>query len=300
MQPIRERLAAVASALSPDPRTAPRLARQLGLRGMLFDSISSQLNIPDLSATGRREFRQTLSSQDQQLIGLQLDLGSKGLSPGADVDRQIARLDRAMEAAAGLGSPLLCIELGPLPAPPPSSKPRAAIPAAQAGVIIIPQLTAPQPLAPASPPPDPAFVSQVNSALTEIGALADRYSVTLAFSTAMASFASLNETLIAARCPWFGVDLDPLAILRDDWDRNSIFSSIGPLVRHLRARDGAVGAEKRIKPAAIGGGDVGWETFLSLLDEAGYHGFITLDPLDIADRPGAIRSGAEHLLKIGG
>jgi sugar phosphate isomerase/epimerase len=117
----------------------------------------------------------------------------------------------------------------------------------------------------------------------------------LAFSSALASFASLNAALASVRCPWFGIDLDPIAILRDEWDRHAIFSAVGPLIRHVRARDGARGAEKRIKPAAIGRGDVGWEQLLSLLDEAGYQGFITLDPMEMADRVGAVKSGITYL-----
>lgn len=299
LEPISQRLAVIASALSPDPRQAPRLARQLGSRGLLFDAFGSSLSIPELSVTGRREFRHMLSSQDQRLVGLQLDMGARGLGPGADVDQQIDRVDRAMEASAGMGSPLVCVDLGPLPAAPAIARPRPAVSSMQAGLIIVPASAPAEPEPPAAAPPDPAFVSQVNAAMAEIGVRADRYSVIVAFSTALAGFASLNQAMLAARCPWFGVDLDPVSILRDEWSRDDIFSALGPLVRHVRARDGAVGAQKRVKPAVLGKGDARWEELLGLLDEAGYQGFITLDPMELADRAGAVRAGVEHLRSIG-
>src|SRR5262245_51884446 len=107
MRQIGDRLSVVAAALTNDPRGAARLSRQLGFRGLLFDAYSNALNIPDLSASGRREFRNILASHDQQLVGLRADLHSKGLSAGTDVDRHIQHLDRAMEAAAALDTPLV-------------------------------------------------------------------------------------------------------------------------------------------------------------------------------------------------
>src|SRR4029434_932063 len=107
MRQIADRLSVVASALTNDPRDAARLSRQFGFRGLLFDAYSNALNIPELSASGRREFRNLLANHDQQLVGLRCDLASKGLSVGTDVDRQIEQLDRAMEAAAALQSPLV-------------------------------------------------------------------------------------------------------------------------------------------------------------------------------------------------
>src|SRR3954471_18201075 len=99
---LRSKLAVVGSALDVDPRAAVRWARQLHLAGILFDAYSPSLSFPDLSQTGRREFRHVLSSEEIQLVGLRADLGPKGFGPGADVDRLLHRLDRAMDAAAGM------------------------------------------------------------------------------------------------------------------------------------------------------------------------------------------------------
>jgi sugar phosphate isomerase/epimerase len=289
-----------ASALASDPRIAVRLSRESGFSGLQFDATSSALDLLSLSGSGRREFRGILSSQDQQLVGLRVDIGAKGFGPGADVDRLIDRMDEVMEAAAGMGSPLVCVDLGPLPPAPVIEQPKPAVTALQAGLILLPESASRQP-APApqpAPPPDPAFAAQVNAAMSELGRHADRYSVILAFRTELASFASLNLVLREASCPWFGVDFDPVSLLRDTWDIDELFSRLGPLIRHVQARDAVGGADRRTKPAVVGQGSVEWEAVLANLDRAGYQGWATLDPVDLTNRTAAAQAGLKYLKSL--
>jgi sugar phosphate isomerase/epimerase len=233
------------------------------------------------------------------LVGLQGDLGAKGFGPGADADRVIDRMDRAMETAAALVAPLLCIDLGPLAEPVRQRASKPAITPEQAGLLIVP--TAAPPVTPSAPatPADDALLNSVNSALIEVGSRADRYGVTVAFRSSLASFAALETAITAARCPWFGVDLDPVAMLRDDWDADQVFSQLGSLIRHVRACDAVRGADRRTKPAVIGEGSVEWEALLARLDQAGFNGWITIDPVELTDRAGAARRGLEMLRKRG-
>ncbi len=272
------------------------MARRAGFGGILFDAFSPTLNVSDLSATGQREFRHLLSSQDCQLAGLRVDLGAKGFSPGADVDRLLSQLEDVMRSAAGLGTGLICIEAGPLPALARKKKPKPKIAPDDAGLILIPS-GEPEPSEPIdeSPPVDPAFVAQVDAAMAELGAKADRYNVMLAFRSELASFGALERALSAAGCPWFGVDLDPVAVLRDAWPADEIFSQLGPLIRHVRGRDAVCGAGRRTKPTSIGRGDTKWDEMLSNLEGAGYHGWITLDSIDLSDRLAAAVAGLKYL-----
>ncbi len=287
--------AVVASALSSDPREAARLARRGGFAGLLFDAFGPSLTIGDLSGTGRREFRHALASQDCQLVGLRVDLGIKGFGPGADVDRLLSQFDTVLAAAAGLVAPLVIADLGPLPEPPPDAAPRPAVTPELAGRILLPSFAPPP--APAAPPVplDAVHAAAVDAALAELGVRADRCSVVVAMRSELSSLAALDRALAAARCPWFGVDLDPVSILRDAWDLDEAFSRLGPLVRHVRARDAVRGTDRRTKPAVIGRGDTAWDHLLSNLDGAAYHGWLTLDPADLADRPAAAASGLKYL-----
>src|SRR5687768_2977594 len=242
-------VAVVAPALSSDPREATLLSRRAGFSGLQFDAYSAALDLPSLSGSGRREFLHVLSGQDQRLVGLRYDLGSKGLGPGADVDRALAKLEEVMELAAGMMAPLVCVDAGRLPEPPTEESPKPKVAPDQAGLILLPTSAevekvraqredAARPRAAA----DAAFVSQVDAALADLGGRADRYGVTLAFRSDLSSLAALDRALRAARCPWFGVDLDPVGILRDDWDADEVFSRLGGLVRHVRGRDAVGGA----------------------------------------------------------
>src|SRR4051812_12619232 len=301
MPNVTTHLSIVAAAVSNDPRTAPTRSREAGFTGLLFDAFSSSLNIPDLSGSGRREFRQVLSAQDQQLVGLRWDTGPHGLGPGADVDQALSHLDRVMEAAAGLASPLVVVDLGPLPEPPPTVQPKPKVTPEEAGLILIPTVAEvaaarrPEPPAPAQRPPDPSFVSQVDGALSELGRHADRFGVTFAFRSELASFSALERALRAAACPWFGVDLDPVAVLRDEWDLDEVFSRLGSFLRHVRARDAVRGADRRIKPAVVGQGSVNWSQLLSNLEGAGYASWITIDPTELPDRIAAGVAARRHI-----
>jgi sugar phosphate isomerase/epimerase len=291
MNPRDVRIGIIAAALSTDARQVPRLARQLGFDGLLFDAYSPTLSLPDLSQSGRREFRHVLSAESRQLVGLRADLGAKGLTPGVDVDRVLSLLTKAMEAAAGLQAPLLCTDLGPLPTPPAEPKPVKRATPDMAGLILLPNPIETLPEIPAAPatmsPADVALAAQVDAVLRELGARAERFGVTVAFRSDLSALAALERALRGAACPWFGVDLDPVATLRDEWPLDEILSRLGPLIRHVRGRDANRGAGGRTSPAVIGVGSVKWPELLSNLDAAGYHGWITVDPMELPDRSAA-------------
>jgi sugar phosphate isomerase/epimerase len=191
--------------------------------------------------------------------------------------------------------------LGPLPSLPAEVRVKPPITPGMAGLILLPNAPAPEapPEEPAAPP-DPAFVSQVDGAMAELGKHADRYGVIVAFRSDLAGFAQVHAALRRADCQWFGIDLDPPAVLRDRWSEDEIFSQVGPLIRHVRGRDANVGAERRIKHAVIGRGNTDWSQLVSNLDAAGYSGWVTIDPTELTDRAGAATAGLGYLRGIVG
>jgi len=66
----------------------------------------------------------------------------------------------------------------------------------------------------------------------------------------------------------------------------------------VRGRDAVGGAERRTKSAIVGQGSVEWEVLLANLDQAGYHGWVTIDPADLTDRASAARSGLKYLKSL--
>src|SRR5690606_15263953 len=140
------------------------------------------------------------------------------------------------------------------------------------------------PAAPASP--YPASPAACAGPVRGRAARADRYSVMLAFRSSLGGFAALAAALRSVDCPWFGVDLDPAAAVADPWDIDQILSELGPLLRHVRGRAAVRGAG-RTRPAPVGQGTTDWPAMLSALDQAAYHGWLSVDPIDLPDRRAA-------------
>lgn len=238
------KLGVVASALSTDPHAAAARARALGFDGILFDAVTSALDVTALSQTGRREFAHMVRSQNLSLIGLSARTDS------SDMDRTVDRLGKLLPAARGLSTTLACVEL--------------------------------------VSPLDQLFVN-------ELGRLADQHGVQLALMTPLMGFASVHELLSRASCPWLGVDLDPVAVLRDSWSESDVFTKLGSMIRHVRARDALIGENARTAPAVVGRGSVKWIEFQIRLDQAGYRGWVTVDPVDLPDRVAAASVAAQVL-----
>lgn len=274
----------VAVALSNDPRAAARLSRSEGFNGVQFETYSSSLDLTDLSTSGKRDFRNMLAGQDQQLASLRTEIGPRGIGPSADVDRALARIERSLEAAAALGTDVVCIDLGALPVPPRKEKPGPRVKPEEAGIIIIPTSSAPTIEVAAEVPVDEGAWSHVDSVMSELGRRADRHGVTLGFRSDLSSLAALERTIAVTGCPWFAVDLDPVAVLRDEWSMEETFSRLGQWIKHVRVRDAAAGMDKRTRPAPVGRGSLDWREIRNNLDELAYGKWLVVDPTELQDR----------------
>ncbi|MFT3787065.1 MAG: sugar phosphate isomerase/epimerase family protein [Tepidisphaeraceae bacterium] len=286
-----------------DTRDALRAASAAGFTGVLLDSISPTLKPHELSQTGRRELLHLVSSSNLTLTGLQARLPGDGFAPKADVEQSLAHATRAMQACADLKAPLLCLDVGPLPSAPVEDLPKPAVTEAMLGLLVLPtkkdveRIAAPLTSVAKS---DPAFEDSVNAALTELGQRADRFGVVVAIRSSLASHASIDRALKAVRCPWFGVDLDPVALLADEMPVDEVFARIGPLVRHVRGRDAVRGLGNRVQTTLLGEGKVDWTGLRALLDDAGYAGPITVDPSDLPNTAIAASLGRTTLERVWG
>ena len=285
------RLAIVADAFNPDPRIAAGMARESGFAGLQFEAFGSKFNLTDLSATGLREFRHVLSSENQAFVGTRADFGPQGIGAGADVDRILHQLEKVFRATGALGSSLVCSDVGPLPEPPIARKQKPKITSQQAGLLLLPDPTSASDPANVVEPLDPAVVAEfetrsgaTSAALAAIGELADRYRITLAIRAELSSFSAIDHALKMVRCPWLGIDLDPVAMLRDQWPFDDIFTTFANRILHVRARDALAGDNRRTRPAVIGSGHIQWPKFNQLLIDADFKSFLTIDPFELPNR----------------
>jgi sugar phosphate isomerase/epimerase len=297
-------LAVVAAALDPDVRTASRLSRQFGFAGLLLDAAMPGLNLTDLSQSGRREIRQLLQSENQRLAAIRLDLGPNGITPRTDLDKLLSRLDKTLDAAASLGSTVVCLDAGPLPPPHETSAPPKAVPEpTTAGRILLPSFDDLQSLVGvAAPPaaqslqPDAAQVAAVDTAIEEFARRADRFSITIAVSSELSSFASIQRIVSRYDARQLGLDLDSVAVIRDRWTLDQILSALGPRIVHVRLRDAAVGADRRTAHVPLGRGSVPIAALIASLTEGGYPGMFTVDTMEFPDRHAAAAAARRFLV----
>jgi sugar phosphate isomerase/epimerase len=289
------KFAVLSTTLDADPRIAANAAQRLGFDGIQLPHRTPQLDLADLSASGRREIIALFRGHRLEIASLRIDLGKHGLGPAADLDATLDSLQIVLKTAADLSCRLVCIDLGPLPAPAADAPSKPAIDPAHIGLIILPESSAPPVATAPARPFDAVFAASVDSALAELGLRADRFGVMLAFRSELAGFDALDRALRAAGCPWFGIDLDPVSILRDDWPAEEIFSRLGGSIRHVRARDAIRGADHRTKSAVIGDGSTDWPALGRMLDDSGFTGWIALDTLELPDRQRATQAGLRFL-----
>jgi sugar phosphate isomerase/epimerase len=300
MHPRLQRISVLARAFAGDLRTSLRSAASVGFTGVVLDSISPAITLHELSQSGRRELLHVVSSCNLSLTAVQAKLPGDGFAPRADVEASLAHATRALQAAADLKCSLLLLELGALPPAAIDVEPAPQpVDPGLLGLLVLPSKKDVESIAskPAAAPVrrDEAFEQSCDAALAELGQRADRFGVVVALRASLSSFASIDRAVRASRCPWFGVDLDPLAILADDEPMDAVLARVGPHVRHVRLRDGTRGLGNRVGPTLIGEGKLPFPQLLSLLDDASFNGPLTLDPSDLPNPAIAAELGLHSL-----
>ncbi len=292
--------ATVSRALHEDLREAVRMGRTLGFSGLQIDARTQTLNLTTFSTSGYRELRHVFASHVQKVVALRCEAGPEGLGPRSDTDKVLDRADGVLRAAAALGCESVCMDLGRLPPAPRVARAKPKVTQEMAGLLILPDsMTASEPEPePEAPKLAPAMIGHWQQALSVLGEMADRYGVMLAFESQLSSLAAIVHLVSSVKCPWFGLDFDTAAMLRDEWTPNDLFDAAGPLIRQVRARDAVAGEENRTKPAVIGRGDVKWRETLELLNDADYNGSITIDPLELPDPSASAIAGLKQLRAI--
>jgi sugar phosphate isomerase/epimerase len=287
----------VASALGDDLRQIPLACRQIGYDGVLLDCLVGPVNLLDLSGSAQREIRHLFAREERQIAGLQMELSGRGFEIHTDADRQLDQIERVLKAARDLMVPTVCLDLGRLPEPPRERKISPPVVKAHS-LIIIPETVENIPEN-AVDEADPSAAIWVKNIAVELARRSDRYGVVLAMRVGLSSIRSVEAFIAQADCPWFGIDLDTVAALRDRREVSSVLSSGGQRMRHIRLRDAFRGTDGRTRPAMPGEGEVDMSGLFGLLHEGGWKGWISIDPTDLPDRSTAVSRGMEILSRYG-
>ena len=283
-----------AVSLGDDLRQIAPLAQSIGYHGLQLDMAIGQLALSELSASGAREVRNIISSSNLELDSLFAGIPADMLISANQHDRVLWMFKKVLQTATALSAGICCLDLGRIPGVPQEAVARPTTRLAS-NLIIIPEPAPIEPFEAQIDPKELAAWDGIDVVMRELGAMAEDAGIILAFSTDLSSFASLSRLLAGARCHWFGVDLDPVSILRDRWDIERILDTLGASIRHIRGRDAIRGSAGRTQPATVGQGSTNWPQTLRLLDSGGYSGWIAIDTVELPDRPAAAQRALTHL-----
>jgi sugar phosphate isomerase/epimerase len=221
-------------------RRALQEAERLGVSGVQVDAVGD-LSPNNLLQTGRREFRHLLRAHNLELTALGCPL-RHGLDVAQDQEPRIEHVRKVMTLSYDLGARVTVVQAGQVPAD--DKDPRAAL---------------------------------LSEALLALGQHGDRVGVVLALETGLESGEVLRRFLDRFDTGSLGANLDPGNLLVHGFDPYAAARALHDKIVHVHARDARVAAASRAaQEVPLGHGDVDWMQFLSILEEVGYHGWLTI------------------------
>jgi sugar phosphate isomerase/epimerase len=249
-----------------DLRAQIRQAASLGARGVVLDAIGD-LTPDRLGDTGRRDLRHLLRSSELALAAVALPT-RRPFDTDDQLDDRLARADRAFALAFDLGSRLVLVHAGRIPAE--ADEPRRVA---------------------------------YHKAISELTLRAEHRGVVLALEAGSDSGAALASQIEAIRLPGLAASLDPATQLRQGVDPVESARALGRHLAHAYASDSPAGvgfaaARLVVEPSrgfGSPGGTLDWEAYLGTLEEVDYRGFVTIWPDLAADQAAVFRAIRERL-----
>jgi sugar phosphate isomerase/epimerase len=194
-----------------------------------------------LGETGRRELRHVLRTVELQLVAVGLPT-RRPFDTTEELDARMRRADAAFAMAYDLGTRLVVLRAGQIPA---EGSDRLGI-----------------------------FMN----ALSSLARQADHRGVRLALETGGETGTALRGLLEAIAHPSLAASLDPSALLRAGIDPIGATRELGSWVAHAYAPSAARSASLGSRGGGMGSGALDWDEYLGALEEIGYGGFLTIWP----------------------
>ncbi len=228
-------------------RQAIRKASELGVAGIQVNAVGD-LAPDNLSATGRREFSQLISSFGLQLTALGFPT-RHGFSTAEGLEARIDAAQKVLSLSYALRAPIVTGIIGRVPED-------VSHPARQL----------------------------LTEALSAIGAHADRAGAVFAIETATESGATLRRFIDSLGPAGVRANLDPANLLVKGYDPIAAVRELNDAIVHTHARDALREAGGELgREVTPGDGDLDWNEYLGALDEVGYRGWFTIKLDQTAD-----------------
>jgi L-ribulose-5-phosphate 3-epimerase len=219
---------------------------RLGVTGVQINAVGD-LAPRTLSQTGRRNVRHLLRPYNLELTALGCPL-RHGLDVAEGQEARIEHIQEVLNLSSDLGPRIVLIEAGPIPKDP--NSPRARL------------------------------LTEALQALEHHG---ERTGAVLALRTAFESGQIVRQFLDRFDSGGLGVNLDPASLLINGFDPYESTRALRGRVVYAQAKDARQARTGRVgQPVPLGHGNIDWMNYLSVLEEIGYRGWLTIEQ-DLGD-----------------
>ena len=271
------KIGVIHSCFRTNVKEALRLAHELELSGVQIYATRGEFSPWVLTDEDIEEYKALLKSYNLEVSALCGDMGGFGFEVEEDNAEKVEKTCRIVDLAVKLGTKVITTHIGIIP----------------------------------DDKNDPQYDTMLR-ALKACGAYAYAHGVTLAIETGPEKASVLRPFLDSLHSTGVAVNLDPanLVMVSCDDAVQAVYT-LKDYIVHTHAKDGrhyASLADVPVKPGQVatkprlelplGEGDVPFPAYLKVLDEIGYHGFLTIER-EVGDTPEKdIRTAVDFLNRL--
>ncbi len=215
-------------------------AAKTGATGVQIDA-RYELKPSELSETGRRHFVHQLEELGLSVASLNFPTRSRFCEPER-LEERLQATQAAMQLAYRLNARVLTLRVGPVP-----------------------------------DDPDSEESTVLCNVLNELARFGNRTGVTIAITPTRESPEELARLFATVSEGPIGVNLDPATFVTSGHDPIAAIRTLHEFLTHVQVRDAVCDVEGSGLEVPVGRGEVVWDEFLALLDEADYQGWLTVD-----------------------
>lgn len=243
-------------------RPALAAASKLGVAGVQVDAVGDLA--PDrLTATGRRDFRNLLTTYNLELSAIHCPL-RKGLDAADFQSERIEHVRKAMQLAFDLGPRVVVVPLPKLP----------------------------------TEPTDKRAVT-LGETLRDLGGHGDRIGVRLALEAGFDAADKTRDYLAGFDSGSLGVNFDPANFLFHGHDPVASAAAFAGTVVHTHARDGrSATLSGGPKEVPVGAGEIEWMVYVATLEAIEYRGYLAVDRESGESRFADVAAGVKFLRRF--
>ncbi|MFK7818908.1 MAG: sugar phosphate isomerase/epimerase family protein [Planctomycetaceae bacterium] len=249
--------AAATRCLNLPIRRAITAAAKMGAEGIQLD-VRHEVNARELSETGRRQFLHALGQYNLRLASTFLPTRGT-LYDENNLDQRISAIRGAMEFSHQLGTDVLNVNIGPIPA---------------------------------DDSPDRKTLLEV---LSELAAHGNHVGTTLCLRSGSSTAEQLLALMGSVDTGPLAIDFDPASSIANGCDALADYSVLHKLVQHVRATDTAIASDNSSMEVPIGQGRVPWMELVIMLGEGKFNGWLTVERTSGLRRADDVQRGLEYL-----